>query len=153
MIWVGLVAIGLCGLAILSLVRRNRALRARPGNVPVRVHRPGKRRWARGHAVWVHDVFAFRARPASWKEELIWVIEVSLRAPLPEERDGLRQLGDDPIVAALMPAEAADATIEVAARGEHLDLLCGGFMRLADGPPAAWPPGAGSSQDERKAGP
>ena len=153
MIWAILAAIGLCALAILALSRRNRALRTRPGNVPVRVHRPGKRRWARGHAVWVHDVFAVRGSPAAWKEELIWVSEVSLRAPLATERDGWRQLGDDPIVAALRPAEAADPTIEVAARGEHLDLLCGGFMRLAGEPPADWPPGANRSQDERKAGP
>ena len=88
MIWATLAAIGLCALAILALVRRNRALRARPGNVPVRVHRPGKRRWARGHAVWVHDVFAVRSSPAAWKEELIWVSEVSLRAPLAESATG-----------------------------------------------------------------
>ena len=153
MVWVILAAVGvplwLCALAILALVLRNRALRRRAGNVPVRVHRPGKRRWARGHAVWVHDVFAFRGSPAAWKEELIWVSEVSLRAPLPEERDGWRQLGDDPIVAVLKPAEAADATIEVAARGEHRALLCGGLMDLAGAPPAVVAPGRGTSEDQR----
>lgn len=61
---------------------------------------------------------------------MIWVSEVSLRAPSPEERDGWRQLGDDPIVAVLKPAEAIDDTIEVAARGEHRDLLSGPFMAL-----------------------
>jgi len=137
MIWVILAAVGiplwLCALAILTLVLRNRALRKRPGNMPARVRRPGKKRWVRGHGVWIHDVFAFRGSPAAWKEELVFVSEVSLRAPSPEERDGWRQLGDDPIVAVLKPAEAADETIEVAARGEHRDLLAGPFMALPEG--------------------
>jgi hypothetical protein len=136
MVWVILAALGvplwLCALAILTLVLRNRALRRRPGNIPVRLHRPGKKRWVRGHGVWVHDVFAFRGSPAAWKEELIWVSDVAPRAPSAEERDGWRQLGDEPIVAVLKPAEAADATIEVAARGEHRDLLSGPFMAPAE---------------------
>ena len=135
MVWVILAAVGvplwLCAVAILTLVLRNRKLRTRPGNVPVRVRRPGKARWVRGHGVWVHDVFVFRGSPAAWKEELIWVSELSLRAPSPEERDGWRQLGDDPIVAVLKPAEAADAPIEVAARGEDRDPLGGPFMAIA----------------------
>jgi hypothetical protein len=129
MIWLILAAIGvplwLCALAITALVLRNRGLRRRPGNVPVRVRRPGKERWARGHGVWVHDVFAFRGSPAAWKEELIWISTVSLRDPSPDESDGWRQLGDDPIVAVLQPAEAAEAPTEVAARREHRDLLVG----------------------------
>ena len=137
MIWVILAAVGvplwLCTLAILTLVLRNRALRKRTGNMPVRVLRPGKKRWVRGHGVWIHDVFAFRGSPAAWKEELIWVSEVSLRAPSPEERDGWRQLGDDPVVAVLKPAEAVDDTIEVAVRGQHRDLIGGPFMALPTG--------------------
>ena len=49
MIWVILAAVGvplwLCAIAVLTLVVRNRALRARPGNVAVRVRPEGKRRW------------------------------------------------------------------------------------------------------------
>ena len=134
MVWVIFAVVGVslwfCALAMLVLVRRNRALGRRPGNVPVRVRLPGTGRWVRGHALWVHDVFAFRGGRAVWKEELVWVAGVSLRAPLPAERAGWRRLGDDPIVAVLMPAEAADAPVEVAARGEDVDLLCGAFMRL-----------------------
>jgi hypothetical protein len=33
----------------------------------------GKRRWTRGHAIWVSDVFAWRGSPAAWNEELLWV--------------------------------------------------------------------------------
>jgi hypothetical protein len=135
MVWVILAALGvplwLCALAILTLVLRNRALRTRPGDVPVRVRRPGKKRWVRGHGVWVHDVFAFRGSPAAWKEELIWVSEVVQRAPSQEERDGWHRLGDDPTVAVLKPAEGADRAIEVAAKGEHRDLLGGPFMTPA----------------------
>jgi hypothetical protein len=41
-------------IAMVTLVFRNRDLRHRPGNVGVRLQKPGKR-WKRGHAVWVHD--------------------------------------------------------------------------------------------------
>ena len=135
-IWVVFAVVGvplcLCGLAILTLVLRNRAMRTRPGSLPVRVRRSGRTRWVRGDGVWVHEVFAFRGSPAVWKEELIWVSKVSLRAPSPEERDGWEQLGDDPVVAVLKPTEAADAAIEVAARGRDRSLLCGPFMALSE---------------------
>jgi hypothetical protein len=133
-IWVVLAAVAvplwLCGWAILTVVIRNRGLRTRPGSLPVRIRRPGEARWVRGYGVWIHDVFAFRGSPAAWKEELIRVSELSLRVPFPDERYRWRQLGDDPVVAALRPAEAADATVEVVARGEHRDLLSGPFLTL-----------------------
>ena len=66
--WVG-VPLWLCALGIFALVYRNRALRRRHGNIPVRVLRPGKTRWTRGHAVWVKDVFAWRGSPAAWNED------------------------------------------------------------------------------------
>ena len=133
-IWVVFAVVGvpllLCGFAILTVVLRNRGLRTRPGSLPVRIHRPGTAGWVRGHGVWIHDVFAFRGSPAAWKEELIRVSELSLRAPFAHERHRWRQLGDEPVVAALKPAEVADPTIEVAARGEHRDLLSGPFLTL-----------------------
>jgi hypothetical protein len=135
MVFLILAALGvplwLCAVGIVTVVVRNRALRGRPGNVSVRVLRPGKKRWVRGHGIWVHDIFVFRGSPAAWKEELVWVSDVSLRVPSPEERDGWRQLGDDPIVAVLQPNERTDSTIEVAARGEHRDLLAGPFTAPA----------------------
>ena len=137
MIWVILATVGvvlwLCVLGITASLVRNRALRARAGNVPVFVLRPGKKRWVRGNGVWMHDVFAFRGRPATWKEELTWVSEVSMRAPTVHESAGWRWLRDDPVVAMLKPAEASDGTIEVAARGEHRYLLTGPFMALPAG--------------------
>ena len=123
----------LCVLALLPHARRNRALRARPGKVPVRLLRPGTMRWARGHGVWIHDVFAFRGSPAAWKEELIWVAEIERREPIPEERAGWPRLGDDPVVAVLIPVDAADPPIEVAVRREHEDLMSGPFMTVGAG--------------------
>ena len=67
MIWAILAILGIplwfCAVAILILVIRNRSLRRRMGDVPVRVLRPGKQRWSRGHALWVSDVFAWRGIP------------------------------------------------------------------------------------------
>ena len=52
MIWAILAILGVplwfCALAILIFVFRNRSLRRRLGDVPVRVLRPGKQRWTRG---------------------------------------------------------------------------------------------------------
>ena len=56
MIWVILALLGvplwLCAFGIAVLVFRYRGLTGRYGDIPVRVRRPGKKRWTRGHAVW-----------------------------------------------------------------------------------------------------
>jgi hypothetical protein len=68
-IWAILAFVGvplwLCAIGILMLVFNNRKLRKRPGDIPVRILRPGKKRWTRGHAIWVSDVFAWRASSAA----------------------------------------------------------------------------------------
>ena len=81
MIWALLAFVGVplgCAPGIFMLLYRNRGLRHRPGNVPVRRHLPGKRRWSRGHGVWVSDVFAFRGSPAAWQESLLDAKSVTL---------------------------------------------------------------------------
>ena len=99
MVWAILIFLGvplwICAAGITITVLKNRGLRKRPGDIPVRVKRPGKTRWARGHAIWVSDVFAWRASPASWNEGLVHVTGVKLRSPSDEERHELRRLGDD----------------------------------------------------------
>ena len=138
MIWAILVLVGvplwLCAAAIVVTVLRNRALRRRPGNVPVRVRRPGKERWLPGHGVWAHDVFAFRGSPAAWKEALLWVTEATVRSAGEAERKRLRRIGDRPIIATF--ALAAGGSIEFAARAEHGDALLGPFAD-AEASPAA----------------
>jgi hypothetical protein len=128
MIWVALAALGvplwLCAVAIFTLVFRNRTLRKRPGNVPVRLRlEPGKR-WRRGHALWVHDVFAFRGSPAAWRESLLWVGEAGTSG----DADAPKHLGDHPVVVRLT---SDDGVVDVAAREEHRDLLLGPWWNAA----------------------
>lgn len=129
MIWAILIFLGvplwLCAMGILMLIRNNSSLRKRPGNVPVRIKPPGKTRWVPGHAVWVHDVLAFRASPAAWKELLVWVTEAVAREPTAEEAKKLHRLGDEKVVAVL--SSNAGAAIEIAARAEHREALLGPY--------------------------
>lgn len=119
MIWAILVAVGvplwLCAAGILTLLLRNRSLRRRGGDLPVRMRPADVGRWRRGHALWVHDVLCFRASPAGWKEELLWVEEMTVR-PATEE-DGLHRLGANPVVARLSIHDGEP--VEVAASQEH----------------------------------
>ena len=132
MIWAILALLGvplwLCALGILTLVLRNRKLRKRYGDIPVRVRRPGKKRWIRGHAVWVSDVFAWRGSPAAWNEDLLQVIRVTPRTPDSEERKKLHRLGDGFSIATL--ATAKGETLEVAARREEHKALSGPFLTV-----------------------
>jgi hypothetical protein len=126
MIWAILAAIGvplwICALAISTLAYRNRSMRKRPGNVPVRVHAPGSRRWVAGHALWVSDVFAFRGTPAAWKETLIQVTSATARESTAEERKRLHRIGGEPVIALLTLADGS--TVDVAVRaGDDAKLL------------------------------
>ena len=89
MVWAILALLGvplwICAAGITVLVLKNRGLRNRPGDIPVRVKLPSKARWTRGHAIWVSDVFAWRASPASWTEGLHHVTDISSAEP---ERGG-----------------------------------------------------------------
>ena len=84
MIWAILALLGvplwLCAVGILAVILQNHKLRKRSGDLQVRVRRPGEKRWTRGHAIWVSDVFAWRASPAAWKADLLQVIGVSSRS-------------------------------------------------------------------------
>jgi len=137
-IWAILVALGvplwLCAIGILALVVQNRRLRKRYGDIPVRVRRPGKKGWTRGHAIWVSDVFAWRGSPAAWEEDLLQVNEVTLRAADPDERKKLRCLGHDPAIAMLALADGE--TLEVAAGLEQRVALLGPFAMSDQGQPA-----------------
>jgi hypothetical protein len=133
-IWALLLMVGvplwLCAVAILTLVLRNRGLRRRPGNLPVRVLRPGGAHWTRGHAVWVSDVFAWRGSPATWSEDLAQVVAVTVRGPTAAESKPLHRLGDAPVVAVLSTAEGR--TLSVAAAGQNRLTLPGPFGAAAN---------------------
>jgi hypothetical protein len=126
-----LIALGITGLAV-----RNRALRQRPGNVPVRLRTRENERWHAGHGVWVHDVFAFRGSPAVWKEALVWAAGAASRPATAAERKKLHRVGDDPVVVTL--ALHPRGTIQIAARVEHAAALVAPFAdRIAPSRPAA----------------
>ncbi len=128
-IWAFLLLVGvplwLIAMGVVALVVRNRAIRHRPGNVPVRLRTHESDRWHAGHGVWVHDVFAFRGSPAGWKEALVWAAGVSSRPATAAERKKLRRVGDNPIVVTL--ALHPRGTIQVAARPEHAAMLVAPF--------------------------
>lgn len=129
-VWATLLLVGvpllLIALGITALVVRNNSLRRRPGNVPVRLRMGKGGRWHAGHAVWVHDVFAFRGSPAGWKEALVWAAGVSSRPATAAERKKLHRIGDDPVVVTL--ALHPRGAIQVAARREHAGVLVAPFV-------------------------
>jgi hypothetical protein len=127
MIWALLAAVGvplwLCAAGILTLVLRNRSLRHRPGNIAVRQRQSGKKRWTRGHAVWVHDVLAFRGSPAAWREVLIGVRDGSTAPASSEEQKKLRSLGESPVIARFTDDDGA--VFEFASGVDHATDLVG----------------------------
>ena len=129
MIWAILAAVGvplwLCAAGILTLVARNRTLRKRPDNIPVRMLRPGQRRWRPGHGIWVHDVFLFRASPAAWSEAVLWAQDASARAANGDERGQLHRVGDEPLVATLTLDDGQ--MIKLATSGDREAALLGPF--------------------------
>ena len=120
----------LCAAGIFTLLFNNRRLRKRYGDIPVRVRRPGKKRWTRGHAVWVSDVFAWRGSPAAWNEELLAVTGAIGRAADPDERKKLHRLGEDPVIVTL--TVVGGEPVEVAAAREQDSALRGRFVSLAE---------------------
>lgn len=116
-------AIGL--VALLVVVRRNRWLRLRPGDVPVRARLRESGQWARGHGVWVNGIFAFRRSPAGWQETLLSVRDASARPASEEERVTLHRLGEDPVVATFVLASGS--SMAFAARAEDRGRLLGPY--------------------------
>lgn len=133
MIWAILAAVGvplwLCAAGILTLVFRNRGLRRREGNVPVRMLPAGKQRWIPGHGVWVHDVFGFRGSPAAWKDELLWVEDATVRPASVEERKHLHRLGEEPVVVTF--TLSGGKSVALASRPEHQEVALGPFTAVA----------------------
>ena len=129
MIWALLVFVGvpawLCAAGILALVYRNRALRHRYGDIPVRVLRAGKTRWTRGHAVWVSDVFAWRGSPAAWNEDLELIVSVDLRDTTLDGQKGAHGMGADAVGVSLTTEDGT--VLQVATAAEHRAALIGPF--------------------------
>ena len=129
MIWALLVLIGvplwLVALGILALLLRNRGLRKRAGDIPMRLRADAQGRWHRGHGLWAHDVLAFRGSPAAWQESLLWVTDVAPRELTSEEAHKFRRL-DHPVVATLTGADGP--TAEAITARQHRKQLLGPFQ-------------------------
>jgi hypothetical protein len=125
-IWAILALLGvplwLCAIAILVLVVRNRGLRKRAADIPMRLRVDPKGRWHRGHGLWVHDVLAFRGSPAAWNEGLLWVTGVTTRELTSEESHKFRRL-DHPVAVTLTVGDGPDA--DAVAPRQALELLLG----------------------------
>ncbi len=133
MVWAILALLGvplwLCAAGITMVVLNNRKLRKRFGDLPVRVRRPGKKRWTRGHAIWVSDVFAFRGSPAAWREDLDQISDVVMRDPGAEEVRHLHRLGDGFVLATLHGH--GGGTLDVAAAPDQRAAVLGPFVDRA----------------------
>jgi hypothetical protein len=120
------VPLWICAIGIVTLALRNRTLRRRPGNVSVRLRSAPGKRWARGNAVWINDVFAFRGAPAAWSEVVAWVSTAGMRHPSGDDEHKLRRL-DRPVIATF--TVRGGGAIQVAAPKAQRDLLLGPFSR------------------------
>jgi hypothetical protein len=79
-------------------------------------------KWRRGYGRWVRDVLVWTKAPLLFRNEFVPVDALaSERSGVP---DDLKGLGDDPVVIGL---KTGGATIEIAASGEHRDLLRGPY--------------------------
>jgi len=100
-IWAILALLGVplwfCAVGILVLVFRNRGLRKRATDIPMRLRVDAKGRWHRGHGLWVHDVLGFRGSPAAWNEALLWAASGTTRELTAKEAHKFRRL-DQPVV-------------------------------------------------------
>ena len=107
-IWAILVLLGvplwLCAIGILVMLFRNRSLRKRAADIPMRLRVNAKGRWHRGHGLWVHDVLGFRGSPAAWNEALLWAASGTTRELTSEEAHKFRRL-DQPIAATFTAVE------------------------------------------------
>ena len=129
MIWVILAALGiplwLCAVGILATLLRNRSLRKRHGDMLVRVRLAGKKRWIRGHAIWVSDVFVWRGSPAAWSEDVLQIIAAAPRTADSEELKKLRRLDGGPAIARLWLA--GGELLDVATTAKQGEALLGPF--------------------------
>lgn len=133
MIWVILAALGvplwLCAVGIFALLFQNRALKKRPGNIPVRVRPAGKNRWSKANALWLSDIFFWRGSLGVWKEGLDRVVGASARPADLNEQKKLHRLGEGVLVATLRFADGGSQ--DVAGPRELRGQLLGPFASPA----------------------
>jgi hypothetical protein len=110
------------------VISRRRWLRRQPGAFPGQIRAVEGEfdgvaaKWKRGYGRWVRDVLVWNKAPLLFRSEFVPVDALaSERTGAP---DGLKRLGEDPVVIGLTTSAA---TIEVAAAGENRDRLRGPY--------------------------
>ena len=109
-----------------SVSGRRRWLKQQPGEFAGAIRVSGgdvdglSRKWKRGSGRWVRDVFVWTRAPLLVRNELIPVDR--LCGEHPAHADGLKRLGDQPVV---IEFASGSAKIEVAGRAEHHALVTG----------------------------
>lgn len=130
MIWAILALLGvplwLCAIGIFVLVFRNRGLRKRYADMPLRLRVDGKGRWHRGHGLWVHDVLGFRGSPAAWNEALLWATSGTARELTSDEAHKFRRL-DQPVAASFTVVDGP--AFDAVTTQQHRSLLLGPFQQ------------------------
>ena len=105
---------------------RRRWLKRQPGEFAGAIRVSGgdvdglSRKWKRGSGRWVRDVLVWTRAPLMVRNELVPVDR--LCGEHPAHAAGLKRLGGKPVV---IEFASGGATIEVAARAEHHDLVTG----------------------------
>lgn|SRR5512142_977270 len=108
------------------VVGRRRWLKRQPGEFAgaIRVSSGDvdglSRKWKRGSGRWVRDVFVWTKAPLMVRNELVPVDR--LCGEHPAHADGLKRLGDEPVV---IEFASGGAKIEVAGRAERHALVAG----------------------------
>jgi hypothetical protein len=108
------------------LVFRNRSLRGRAADIPMRLRIDAKGRWRRGHGLWVHDVLGFRGSPAAWNEALLWAASGATRELTSQEAHKFRRL-DQPVAATFTAADGPG--FEAVTTRHNLPRLLGAFQQ------------------------
>jgi hypothetical protein len=128
------VNVGVLLMLLVVVFARKRWIMGQPGSFrgAIRVadgHIDGLRsKWGRGYGRWVRDVFVSTKAPFLSRNELLATDAVEEDRPT---RPGeVKRLGDAPV---LIRLRVSETTVDVAASGEHHDLLAGPYRR---------PPGA-----------
>jgi hypothetical protein len=116
-IWAILLLLGvplwICATGILVLVLRNRGLRKRAADIPMRL-------------LWIHDVLAFRGSPAAWNEALLWAVSGTTRELTSKEAHKFRRL-DQPVAATFTAADGPG--FEAVTTRQHLPQMLDAFQQ------------------------
>ena len=81
-------------------------------------------KWSRGYGRWVRDVLIWTKAPFLFRNQILAADGLEERRPA--RPDEVKRLGDHPVV---VQVRVGSSTVEVAANGDHIDLLLGPYRK------------------------